>query len=651
MAVNLSDFIGKTGNATADVSAYEIKKSKEIGKSYTASSDEIIKCVKYYTKGSTKYTGDSDSGGSGGRTSTDIGGGLLGGGLLGGAVAAAGKVLGIGNDVIKGIANLSNEVIESQMGKGGDNSAISKLLGVVGESGLNPIDMITKVAKLAKQEGLAQLKQESELLSEINTKTGISGELSQGLRDDMINAQVQASRYGITLSQIGEFYTELSDKSGKFSLINRKTIEEAAPVAASLGMSMSDLAGTISEFENVGIGAQEAIKTVGKAATGAVSLGLNAKTIATQMSTSIKDLNSYGFQNGIKGLERMVQKSVEFKLSMSSVLKIADEVMDPSKAIDLAANLQVLGGAIGSFGDPLKMMYEATNNVEGLQDSLIGAASSLATYNQEQGRFEITGINLRRAREMSKALNVDMGELTKTAIASQERLQASTALMSRGLQMDDKEKEFLINLGRMQGGEMKIVIPESLQKKFGDQTEISMSKLTEAQKATLLENKKVFEEMNPQKMAMAQLTETQQMSRGIDVVASYFRVLATRDLKNTAENKLGDEAKAMRIAVEKYSEGLKIGPDESKKTKSNTSTSTTMGIISENANDLTKKLIEVYDNFNKIGVNTTQKIDKNVNLTINSNNQGDALRRQMEQNSSVVAEIKNLTTSDDRKYV
>ena len=157
--------------------------------------------------------------------------------------------------------------------------------------------------------------------------------------------------------------------------------------------------------------------------------------------------------------------------------------------------------------------------------------------------------------------------------------------------------------------------------------------------------------MNPQKMALAQLTETERMSRGIDVVASYFRVLATRDLKNTAENKLGDEAKAMRIAVEKYSEGLKIGPDESKKTKSNTSTSTTMGIISENANDLTKKLIEVYDNFNKIGVNTTQKIDKNVNLTINSNNQGDALRRQMEQNSSVVAEIKNLTTSDDRKYV
>jgi hypothetical protein len=600
--------------------------------------------------GTTSYSGGRSEGSSGGRTSTDTGGSLLGGGLLGGAVAAVGKVFGIGNDVIKGIANLSNEVIQSQMGKGGDNSTISKLLGVVGESGLNPIDMITKVAFLAKKEGLEQLKQESELLSEINTKTGISGKLSQGLRDDMINAQVQASRYGITLSQIGEFYTELSDKSGKFSLINRKTIEEAAPVAASLGMSMSDLAGTISEFENIGIGAQEAIKTVGKAATGAVSLGLNAKTIATQMSSSIKDLNSYGFQNGIKGLERMVQKSVEFKLSMSSVLKIADEVMDADKAINLAANLQVLGGAIGSFGDPLKMMYEATNNVEGLQDSLIGAASSLATYNQEQGRFEVTGVNLRRAKAMADALGMSIGDLTKTAVASQERLQASTALMSRGFQMDDKEKEFLVNLSRMQGGEMKIVVPESIAEKLGVPTEIALDKLDEKTKNALIANQKEFKEMNPKDMAMAQLTETERMSRGIDVVASYFRVLATRDLKNTAENKLGDEAKAMRIAVEKYSEGLKIGPDESKKTKGNTSTSTTMGIVSETSNDLSK-VIEVYNNFNKIGANTTQKIDKNVNLTINSNNQGDALRRQMEQNSSVVAEIKNLTTSDDRKYV
>jgi hypothetical protein len=596
-------------------------------------------------------TSDSSSSSSSNSSQNTGGTNALLGGLAGGAVSALGKVLGISSDVIKGIAKLSNETIESQMGKeGGNNSSINKILGIIQSEGLNPVGLSQGTANLLKEEALSQLKEESKLLSEVNSKTGISGELSKGLREDMVLAQVEASRYGITLSDIGGFYTDLSDQSGKFALINRTTIEEAVKVAGALDMSMSNLAGTIGEFENVGIGAQEAIKTVGEAATKAVSLGLNASKVATEMKSSIKDLNSYGFQNGVKGLERMVQKSIEFKLSMSSVLKIADEVMDADKAINLAANLQVLGGAIGSFGDPLKMMYEATNNVEGLQDSLIGAASSLATYNQEQGRFEITGINLRRAREMSKALNVDMGELTKSAIASQERLQASTALMSTGLQMKDKDKEFLTNLGRMQGGEMKIVVPESLQDKLGQQSEITLSKLTEEQKKVLLANKKAFEEMNPKDMAMAQLTEAQAMSRGIDVVAAYYRVLATQKLKGAAEGALSPEFKALKNSIDTYSQSLRLGPNEKEKVKEKVEGIKGTSIDAESLKSEVEKLKNLID-FNNIGKNIMQTIDKNINLTINSNNQGDALRRDMERNSSVVAEIKNLTTMDDRKFV
>jgi hypothetical protein len=603
------------------------------------------------SRNSSSSSGSSSSSSDSGSSQNTGGSSDLFAGLAGGAVTGLGKVLGIGNDVIKGIANLSSDVFDSQMGKygGGDKNYIDKILGIVAKAGLNPIDIAKQSADLLKDEVIEQLKEESKLLSEINTKTGISGDLSKGLREDMVLAQVEASRYGITLADIGDFYTTLSDQSGKFALINRTTIQEAAKVAGALDMSMANLASTIGEFENVGISAQDAIKTVGDVAIKSVSLGLNATKVATEMKSSIKDLNSYGFQNGVKGLERMVQKSIEFKLSMSSVLKIAEEVMDADKAINLAANLQVLGGAIGSFGDPLKMMYEATNNVEGLQDSLIGAASTLATYNQEQGRFEITGVNLRRAREMSKALGVDLGELTKSAIASQERLQASTALMSTGLQMRDDDKEFLTNLGRMQGGEMKILVPESLQDKLGKQSEITLSKLTEDQKKVLLANKDAFEKMNPEKMAMAQLTETQQMSRGIDVVASYYRILGAQQLRGATQGALSPEFKSLKDSIDTYSKSLKIEPNQTEKTKEKVESIRGMSIDAETLKSEVEKLKNLID-FNNIGKNIMQTIDKNINLTINSNNQGDALRRDMERNSSVVAEIKNLTITDDRKY-
>ena len=61
MAVKIEDFIGKVGNLDGDIAAYELAKTKENGgKSYTASSDEIIKVVSKYRPGKQKITGLGD---------------------------------------------------------------------------------------------------------------------------------------------------------------------------------------------------------------------------------------------------------------------------------------------------------------------------------------------------------------------------------------------------------------------------------------------------------------------------------------------------------------------------------------------------------------------------------------------------------------
>ena len=471
----------------------------------------------------------SVSSGDYGDSLNDAKGESKGGGVFGLIERAVGFI----DKGVKFTASMASDAYRTQLGKGtNDDDTTLKMLEAVKEGGLTGSP--AKLAQAFYKETLQQLTEESKLLSEVNTKTGISGELSKSLRYDMVAAQGEAKKYGFELSDIGDFYVGLTEQSGKFSLINKTTIVEASKTAAALGMSLTEMASSIGEYERVGIGAKQTTKAIGDAAVRSISLGLNARKVADGMKESIGKLNEFGFKNGIVGLERMVQKSIEFKVSMENVSTIAEKVLNPEGAIDLAANLQVLGGAIGSFGDPIKMMYDATNNVEGLQDSLIGAAKGLATYNQQQGRFEITGINLRRAREMANTLGISMGDLTKTAIAAQERMAASTALMSRGLQMKDEDKDFLTNLSRMQDGEMKIVVPESLQDKLGKQSEITLSKLTEDQKNVLLANKKAFEEMNPEKMAMAQLTETQQIGRNMDVVAAYIKIRSANFLRGAA---------------------------------------------------------------------------------------------------------------------
>jgi hypothetical protein len=486
----------------------------------------------------------SASSGSSSSSSSSTNESPSGGSFTGGFTDVLKGAVGLVNKGINTAANISEELYKSQLGRPEDNTAALKVFDIL-KSGFSR-DTVKKILETAGGEAMNQLSAQSKIYTDISTKIGMSGELTKELNSDMISAQAEAKKYGFELENLAEFYTNMSDSSGKFALINKKTLDNAAPVAAQLGKTMGELATTVSTFENVGLGADKTLKSLGESGVRAVSLGLNAQKVAKGMEENIGSLNQYGFKNGIQGLERMVQKSIEFKLSMDKVAKVAEDVMNPEGAIDMAAKLQILGGAVGSLGDPIKMMYESTNNMEGLQDSIIGAAGSLATYNKEQGRFEITGINLRRGREMAGALGMTMEELGRTAIATQERMAASTALMSRGLNIEEKDKEFLTNLSRMDGGEMKIMVPESIAAKLGVPTELALDKLDQKTADALLKNQKEFEKMSPADMAQKQLTELQQMSRDMDVVATWAKIQAANFIKGGVNEGLGKLVSKMR---------------------------------------------------------------------------------------------------------
>ncbi len=357
-----------------------------------------------------------------------------------------------------------------------------------------------------QEEILKQLERESQLHTDINEQMGITGELSRAYRDSILDTVPLAATLGFDIKNISDMVTGLGEKSGRFNLLSQETMEHSLVTTRAFGTSLRDMADTMTEFEKVGYGAADTLTQIEAAGRASLSLGLNAKKTTETLKTEIGKLNEYGFANGVQGLNRMVQKSLEFRMNMSEVFKIADKVMSPEGAIELTANMQMLGGAIGDLNDPLKLMYMATNNVEGLQDALIGAAGSLATYNEEQGRFELKGANLRRAQEMAKQLGVDYKEFAKGAIASQERIVANNTLLSKGFDMNDKDREFLTNMSQMKDGKMSITIPESLSDKFGKQTEVTLDSLTQAQIEVLKENRKAFEDMNPEDIAKAQFS-------------------------------------------------------------------------------------------------------------------------------------------------
>ena len=545
---------------------------------------------------------------------------------------------------------------------------IGNLLDIVQKNGLSVKTIFAAIGEVGSQIG-NQLARESQLRTDINESIGIAGDLSKNLRDDIVDSTAAGIRFGYGMNNVRDMIKKIMEESGRFNLISQKTIESTFATSRAFIGDLRDMGEAISQFEKIGVGASSATVAIEKAGKGSLELGLSGKKTTQDLRTNIEKLNEFGFKNGIQGLAEMSRKATEFRINMGEAFKIAENVMDPDKAIELTANLQVLGGAIGDFNDPLKLMYMATNNVEGLQDALIEAASSLAVYNSEQGRFEITGINLRRAREMAKTLGVDYKELTRTAIASQERLAASTALMGKGFNMKPEDQEFLTNLSRMDGGKMIIDVPESLQKKLGiTEQSKAIEDLSQVQIDTLLQNREQFVKMSVEDIARDQLDNVENIRRDVGALVQMQLRNMTRIVRD-GPNGTGGVDNITQMALDKVAdftkETFKNNPDLVKSgiegaqnlvknfLKDNPIIDAAANYLGDKGQDLKNLLTTNFEKYLKGETPTASTAPttttKNVNLNVTVPNIGDQLNREIMRSQDVWKDV--LGKSDAKDYL
>ena len=469
-----------------------------------------------------------------------------------------------------GISELSSE----------DNIDVNKYISALKDL-KNPLSIISQFGG----DILRQIQNEEQLRTDINEQLGITGELSKNVRDTIIESTTNALRFGFGMKEVSTMFSTMSEMSGRANFMSVETAEKSFGVARAFVGSLSEVGKLLGEAEKIGLGASDTLDVIEKAGRSSLGLGLNTKKTTELLKNDLGKLNEYGFKNGIEGLNKMVQKSVEFRMNLGEVYKIADKVMNPDSAIELTANLQVLGGAIGDFNDPLKLMYMATNNVEGLQDALIGAAGSLATFNKDQGRFEITGVNLRRAKEMATQLGVEYKELAKGAIAAQERLSVTQDLAGKGFNLSEKDTEFIANLSQMKDGKMVLSIPKDVSKEIGVATETAISDLTQNQIEILKKNQELLDNKNIEDIAREQFSAIKNIQNDVNAMANrqirsvspvvrniaedsaamtQLLDIATKGAKNavlntTTDSALADALNVVRQTVKNYGNSVGIG--------------------------------------------------------------------------------------------
>jgi len=478
-----------------------------------------------------------------------------------GAGAAGGKT------VPQGILDAVRQGLRSQSGRdygsGSENATIESSINMLFDAN-NKLKSLGDIAKDAVSTIGAGIidnyKQQNALLQDINENTMMTGELSRAFRQEITEAYPDAQRLGISFQDLSNSISSLVANSGRFRLVNRETIRDMEVSSKFVEGGMMAAASMANDFQNVSLGVSDTMKYIQRASKSSLESGLNSKTTIRDVSQNIDKLNQYGFKNGIDGLTKMAQKAQSLKMDLQMSFNLAEKVMDPENAMSMAANLSAVGGALGDFNDPIKMMYMATNNVEGLQDALAGSVKNLATFNQNTKTFEVTGANLRQLRAIADATGQDFGKMANLAVNAAQRMSAAGDLMGTGLSMDDEEKEFLTNMSQMKDGKMVIEVPESLQKQLGGST-VELATMTEAQKNILIEQRDAFKKMSAEEIAQKQVSAIENINRDVSFIAAKARVEAGK-LGDSLVKSLGFDPYAAAVESKQLADKIAKGTED-----------------------------------------------------------------------------------------
>jgi len=313
------------------------------------------------------------------------------------------------------------------------------------------------------QEAFDFLQKEADTREYIIEQINTTGVATKMMTADLMQAELETLKWGSTSEDLAKTMGALSSDMGRAFQISPKAMASLDALRVGLDMSSSDLSSLVKQFDIMGIGVEGATGQIEEMSKVARGMGLNVSKFMGSVAGNLKMANTFKFRDGVQGFTRMAAQAQRLHFDMSQISKMATDLFDPEAAIDMAANFQIMGGAMGDLTDPFRLMYLATNDIGGLQDAIVGAAEASVMFNNETGEFDISSTELRRMKAMADQLGMSLEDFVTAAKKSKSHTMAMKQM--GGIELIDPKsgedlKEFAANMSQMKGGKFMIDLPE-----------------------------------------------------------------------------------------------------------------------------------------------------------------------------------------------
>jgi hypothetical protein len=303
-------------------------------------------------------------------------------------------------------------------------------------------------------------------------------ELQRSITDTLPNVR----RLGGDIKDVASIISEVALESRRNVVANSEEIESLFVASKVLGVSAKEIS---KSFLDVGMSIESIPDALNESMDYVQSIGGNAKTVMKDVSDNMAQMNRYQFEGGVQGLTKMAAKASMLRFEMKETFALAEKVLDPEGAIEVAGAFQRLGVAAGNLVDPFQLMNMSINDPSGLQDSLADVAKQFTEFDAETKTFTINPKGVLTLREMEKAANLSQGSLSKLGLAAAELDQRLSAVNAAGLTIaSEEDKQYLANIAKMDSKTKtyKVTLEDGTKRELSQLNQTEFEELIQAQK-------------------------------------------------------------------------------------------------------------------------------------------------------------------------
>lgn len=299
------------------------------------------------------------------------------------------------------------------------------------------------------------------------------------------DATPQINRLGGSMGDVARIMGEVAEASNRNLIASTEQLEKLYAIDKVLGIEAKTLTNA---FLDVGLSLQNIPDQLESSMNYVQSIGGNASSVMKTVVSNMDQMNRFQFEGGVQGLTKMAARASMLRFDMGETFRLANDVLDPEKAIEVASSFQRLGVAAGNLVDPFQLMNMSINDPSGLQDSLANVAKQFTYFDEKTKSFKINPQGVLTLRQMEHQAGLTEGSLSKMAVAAGELDMRLSAVDAAGLSIaNEEDKQFLANIARMgEGGQYEVQITD----KEGKVETKKLSEITQTQFDNLIQQQR-----------------------------------------------------------------------------------------------------------------------------------------------------------------